>query len=227
MNTSNIPIKSPFGVREAEENNKKEERLRDYPIEVENDSVFYTVEFHYDTEDRDKDSVFVRGMTSHFCDTKSLKNHELFVRPRHCSLEFMSHRSEMRDADTSWDVWRVQMVNKTRLQEFIGTLIGIQLNRNSEFKYPNGRGRWTPMNPNWEGVPVISRKSVLYEDVMKLVSTADRKFPSKGQPDAHGRSVSNVQEKNNPFILNKQDSSTSSSIRIDDDENSGSNSSDS
>ena len=227
MSTSNIPIKSPFGVREAEENNRKEERLRDYPIEVEGDSVFYTVEFHYDTEDRGKDSVFVRGMTSHFCDTKSLKNHELFVRPRHCSLEFMSHRSEMKDADTSWDVWRVQMVNKTRIQEFIGTLIGIQLNRNSEFKYPNGRGRWTPLNPNWKGVPVISRQSVLYEDAMKLVSTADRNFPGKGQPDAYGRSVSNMQEKNNPFILNRQVSSTSSPIRINDDVNSGSNSGDS
>ena len=62
MSTSNIPIKSPFGVREADENNRKEERLRDYPIEVEGDSVFYTVEFHYDTEDRGKDSDFVRGI---------------------------------------------------------------------------------------------------------------------------------------------------------------------
>ena len=49
MSTSNIPIKSPFGVREAEENNRKEERLRDYPIEVEGDSVFYTVEFCHET----------------------------------------------------------------------------------------------------------------------------------------------------------------------------------
>jgi hypothetical protein len=101
--------------------------------------------------------------------------------------------------------------------------MGIQLNRNSEFRFSNGRGRWMPIDPNWEGVPVISQESFLHEKVMRLVSMADRDFPNKGQPNSQGRSVSNVQEKDNPFILGKQSSSTSSSMKIDNNENSGSN----
>ena len=90
MSTSNIPIESLFRVREAEENNKKEERLRDYPIKVENDATFYTKVFQSDRNDRSKEGSFIRGMASHFRDTGSTKDNDVFLSPRHCALEFMA-----------------------------------------------------------------------------------------------------------------------------------------
>ena len=227
MSKNDNTTESLFRVKEAEQNNKKEERLRDYLIKVENDATFYTKLFQSDRLDRNKACAFIRGMSSHFNDIGSTRNEDVFVSPRHCTLGFMTHRSEMTDADTSWDVWRVRIANNTRFQEFIGTLMGIKLNEHSEFRYPNGRGRWIPIDPNWEGVPVISQDSFLHKRVMKLVTMADKDFPNKRRPNSEGKSVVDVQEKDNPFMLVKQCSPTGSSMEIDRDENSGSNSDDS
>jgi hypothetical protein len=223
MSKNDNTTESLFRVKEAEQNNRKEERLRDYPIKVENDATFYTKLFQSDRLDRNKACAFIRGMSSHFNDIGSTRNEDVFVSPRHCTLGFMTHRSEMTDADTSWDVWRVRIANNTRFQEFIGTLMGIKLNEHSEFRYPNGRGRWIPIDPNWEGVPVISQDSFLHKRVMKLVTMADKDFPNKRRPNSEGKSVVDNQEKDNPFMLRKQSSPTSSSMKMDNDENSGSN----
>ena len=90
MSKSNTPTESLFKVKEAEKNNRREERLRDYPIKVENDTIFYTKEFQSDKNDRSKEGSFIRGMASHFRDTGSTKDNDVFLSPRHCALEFMA-----------------------------------------------------------------------------------------------------------------------------------------
>ena len=181
MSKGNTPTESLFKVREAEKNNKKEEKLRDYPIKVNNDAIFFTVPFQSDQMDRSSEGLFTRGMSSHFGDIGDTKNGDVYLAPRHCLLQLMTHRGDMKDADTSWDVWRVRMVDGVRFREFIGTLIGIKLAQKSEFKYPNGRGRWETINARWKGVPVITHESFLHSKVRKLVTIADTMFPNKGK----------------------------------------------
>jgi hypothetical protein len=181
MSKGNTPTESLFKVRDAEKNNKKEEQLRDYPIKVDGDEIFYTVPFQSDQMDRSSAGLFARGMTSHFRDIGDTNDGDVFLGPRHCLLPYMTHRGDIKDADTSWDVWRVRMIDGVRFREFIGTLIGIKLAKKSEFKYPNGRERWETIDPRWKGVPVITHESFLHSKVRKLVTIADTMFPNKGK----------------------------------------------
>ena len=49
-------------------------------------------------------------MSSHMRDIRDIENNDLYMSPRHILLQYMDRRSEMKDRDTSWDVWRVRIV---------------------------------------------------------------------------------------------------------------------
>ena len=200
MSKGNTPTESLFQVRKAGKS-KREEQLRDYPMNVDSDEIFFTVPFQSDRKDRSKEGLFTRGMSSHFWDIRDTKEGDFYMSPRHCLLPWMTHRADMRDEDTSWDVWRIRIVDGVKYREFIGTLIGIELAQKSEFEHPNGREKLETIDSRWQGLPVITDQSFLYSKVIKLATIADTKFPDKGKPNAKGVTTPDNQERNNPYVL--------------------------